>query len=56
MKVPHRRSSLHQRLEDDKGAESEVYLIDDVAGWTRITSWFTGHENIYKSQRTVMAP
>jgi hypothetical protein len=52
--VLRQRSSLHQSLEDGEGAESEVYLIDDVAGWTHVTSWFVGHKNICKYQRTVM--
>jgi hypothetical protein len=34
----------------------EVLVFDDMAWWTRVASSFVGHENIYKSQRTVMAP
>jgi hypothetical protein len=55
-KVPRRRSSLHQRLEDGEGVESEVYQIDDMAGWTHIASLFVGHKNICKSQKTVITP
>jgi hypothetical protein len=28
--------------------------MDDVAGWTRVASLFVEHENICKSQSTVM--
>jgi hypothetical protein len=49
-------SSLHRRLEDGEGTQLKVYLIDDVTGWTRVTSWFMGHRNTSKSQRTVMTP
>jgi hypothetical protein len=54
--VPCRRSSFHQRPEDGEGARSEVYQMDDMAGWTHVTSLFVGHKNICKSQRTVMTP
>jgi hypothetical protein len=53
-KVPRQRSSLHQRPKDGEGVELEVYLIDNVIGWTHVVSLFVGHENICKSQRTVM--
>jgi hypothetical protein len=33
---------------------SVVYPVDDVVGWTRIASSFAGHENICKSQKTIM--
>jgi hypothetical protein len=45
-----------------KGAESEVisvpeiFLAGDTTRWTCITFLFVGHENICKSQRTVMTP
>jgi hypothetical protein len=54
VEVLRRRSSLQQRLEDGEVARSEVYKMDDVAGWTRVASLFVGHGNIYKSQRTVV--
>jgi hypothetical protein len=54
VEVPHQRSSLHQRPKDGKGTRSEVYQMDDVAGWTRVTYLFMGHGNICKSQRTIM--
>jgi hypothetical protein len=41
---------------DDEEVAPEVYPIDDVAGWTCVTSSFAEHENICKSQRTVMPP
>jgi hypothetical protein len=55
-KVPHWMSSLHQMPKDGEGARSEVYQLDDVAGWTRSASLFVRHENICKPQRTVMTP
>jgi hypothetical protein len=54
--VPRLRSSLHQRPKDDEGGRSKVYQMDDVTRWTHITFLFMRHENIYKSQRTVMTP
>jgi hypothetical protein len=50
------RSSLHQRPEDGEGTRSEVYQMDDVAGWTCVASLFMGHGNICKCQRTVTTP
>jgi hypothetical protein len=55
-KVPCWRSSLHQRQEDSEGTRSEVYQMDDVAGWTCVVSLYVRHKNICKSQRTVMSP
>jgi hypothetical protein len=52
----HRRSSSHRRPQDDEEAVPEVYPVDDVAGWTRVTSSFVGHRNICKYQRTVITP
>jgi hypothetical protein len=34
----------------------EALVFDDMAWWTRVASSFVGHENICKSQRTVMTP
>jgi hypothetical protein len=48
------RSSLRQRPEDGEGARSEVYQMNDVTGWTCVTSLFAGHKNICRSQRNVM--
>jgi hypothetical protein len=30
--------------------------MDDMAGWTCVTSLFMGHENMCKPQMTVMTP
>jgi hypothetical protein len=54
--VPRRGSSLHQRPEEGEGVRSEVDQMDDMAGWTRVTSLFAGRRNICKSQMTVMTP
>jgi hypothetical protein len=54
IEVPRRRLSLHQRPEDGEGTRSEVYQMDDVAGWTCVMFLFMGHGNICKSQRIVM--
>jgi hypothetical protein len=50
------RSSSHRRPQDDEEAMPEVYPMDDVAGRTCVASSFVRHENICKSQRTVMTP
>jgi hypothetical protein len=56
----HRRSSPRRRPQDGYGSwrrslvRAEVLVLDDVAWWTHATSSFVEHENICKSQRTVM--
>jgi hypothetical protein len=39
-----------------KGARTEIRWTDDVTGWTCVMSRFTGHRNIYRTQRIVMTP
>jgi hypothetical protein len=43
------RSFSHQRPQDDEEAMPEVYPVDDVVGWTCVTSSFVGHRDICKS-------